>query len=331
MLEQRETQIRTAAEIARTAVSELDPDVFFQQVADLMQSRFNLYYVGVFILDESGHYATLRAGTGEAGKKMLAEGYRLAVGSTSAVGYAISSREAHITSGEEAQDLHRVNPYLPEARSEMALPMLSGERVLGAVSVQSDRPNAFNRDDITIFQSIVDSLAIALENAHLFQQLQNSLQELQAVHRQYVRQSWGDITERTQGISYTYAREAEEEDAHPVQDIFQPATVEIPLVLRDEPIGYLSLESSRPALTPQEMNFVEAVVQQTALALENIRLVEETQRSAQRARIISDFSEELSRAMDVEQVIKTAVRELGRLAAVSEVAVHIDPAPEDEE
>jgi GAF domain-containing protein len=90
-------------------------------------------------------------------------------------------------------------------------------------------------------------------------------------------------------------------------------------------IGNFSLEADRPHLTPQEKNFIETVIQQTALALENIRLVEETQRTAQQERVISAISEELSRAMDVENVIKTAVRELGRLPNIREVSIHIEP------
>jgi len=330
-LKQREIQIRTAAEISRTAVSELDPNVFFQRVVDLMRNRFELYYVGVFTLDDSGHYAILRAGTGDAGRQMMANDYRIAIGSTSTAGYAIINKKAHIATEDEIQNPQHANPYLPETRSELVLPMISGERALGAISVQSTQPNAFTPNDIPIFQSIADSLAIALENANLFQQLQKSLQELQQVHRQYVRQSWKEVAKWEDSISYTYDRASGDEHTHPEnQEKPQPTTIKIPLVLRDEPIGYLSLESERPRLTPQEMNFVESIVQQTALALENIRLVEETQRSAQQARIISKFSEEISRSMDVERVLKTAVRELGHLTSVSEATVHIIPALPDE-
>jgi len=329
-LQRREVQIRTAAEISRAAVSELDPDVFFQRVVDLVRKRFDLYYVGVFTLDESGHYAVLRAGTGEAGRRMLAANHRLAIGSTSMVGYAVSNREARIASDVEMETIRYANPYLPETRSELAIPMISGDRALGAITVQSAQPRAFDQDDIVVFQGIADSLAIALENARLFQQLQESLQEIQEVHRQYIRQSWMEVTDRTHGISYTYDRATTEKISGIEQEIFQPSTMEVPLVLRDEPIGYLSLETARPTLTPQEMSFIESVAQQTALALENIRLVEETQRSAQQAYIISNLSDELSRAMDVERVLKIAVRELGRLPNISEATVHIDPSAVEE-
>jgi GAF domain-containing protein len=261
---------------------------------------------------------------------MLADHHRLAVGSTSMVGYAISNKEARIASDVEMENIRYANPHLPETRSELAIPLVSGDRALGAITVQSAQAHAFDQDDIVVFQGIADSLAVALENARLFQQLQDSLQEIQEVHRQYIRQSWLEVTDRTHGISYTYDRAITEKDALTDQEIFQPATMEIPLVLRDEPIGYLSLETARPTLTPQEKSFIESVVQQTALALENIRLVEETQRVAQQASIVSDFSDELSRAMDVERVLKTAVRELGRLPNISEVSVHIDPSPVEE-
>ena len=104
-----------------------------------------------------------------------------------------------------------------------------------------------------------------------------------------------------------------------------PTALELPLLLRDQAIGNLSIEADRTTLSPQEYAFIEAVTQQTVLALENIRLLEETQRTAQQDRIVNTISEQLSRTLDVEHVIKTAVRELGRLPNVSEVSIHIEP------
>lgn len=323
-LERRELQVRTAAEISRAVVAELDPDTLFQRVVDLLQTRFNLYYVGVFTVDPSGHYAVLRAGTGEAGERMLARNHQLAIGTTSMIGYAISQRESRIASDVGLDAHHFDNPDLPDTRSELALPMVTAEKALGAITVQSTIPSAFDEDDIIVYQGVADSLATAIENAHLFQQVQTSLEEVQTLHRQYLLESWGSVTSQTQGLNYTYDKEA-----HPSDDVaytnLPPTSLELPLLLRDQAIGNLSIEADRTALTPQEHTFIETVMQQTALALENIRLVEETQRTAQQDRVVSTISEELSQAMDVESVIKAAVQALGRLPNVTEVSVHIDP------
>ncbi|HBY07917.1 MAG TPA: hypothetical protein DEH22_09100 [Chloroflexi bacterium] len=321
-LERREVQIRTAAEISRTAVAELDPHILFQRVVELVQSRFNLYYVGVFVVDPSGHYANLQAGTGEAGQRMLARKHRLAIGSTSMIGYAISNKEARIAS-DVGLDAHRFdNPDLPETRSELALPMISGERVLGALTVQSTLSSAFDQNDIIVLQGIADSLATALENANLFQQLQASLQEVQAIQKQYLQESWSNVLAKSRSLSHTYTSESPNVDG---QSHFSATSLDFPLILRDQIIGNLSLETDRSNLTPQERGFIDAVIKQTTLALENVRLVEETQRTAQQERIVGTISEELSRVMDVENVIKIAVRELGRLPNINEVSIFIEP------
>ena len=321
VLERREVQIRTAAEISRSAVAELDPDILFQRVVDLIQSRFGLYYVGVFVIDETGHYAILRAGTGEAGRKMLAQNHRLPIGSTSMVGYAISRKEARIASDTGLEAIRFNNPDLPDTHSELALPMISGDRALGAITVQSNRSDAFDQDDIVVLQGIADSIATALDNANLFQQLQDSLEEVRTTQRQYIRDSWESIPQIS-GVSHTHQRETIESN---IQSPFSSAGLDFPLMLRDQMIGNLSLEAERPHLTPQEQSFIEAIIQQTALALENIRLVDETQRTAQQEQIIGSISEELSRAMDVDSVLKAAVRELGKLPNIREVSIHIEP------
>lgn len=327
-LERRELQVRTAAEISRAVVAELNPDTLFQRVVDLLQSRFNLYYVGVFTVDSSGHYAVLRAGTGEAGERMLARNHQLAIGSTSMIGYAISQKESRIASDVGLEAHHFDNPDLPLTRSELALPMIAAGKVLGAITVQSTISNAFDKDEIVVYQGVADSLATAITNANLFQQVQTSLEEVQSLHSQYLLESWGALTERMRGISYSYNQEDSQRENIANYNL-TPAVHDFPLVLRDQIIGNLNIETNRAALTPHEKTLIEAVTQQTALALENVRLVEETQRNAQQDRVVNAISEELSRAMDVESVIKTAVQELGRLPAVAEVSVHIDPVEND--
>ena len=240
------------------------------------------------------------------------------------IGTAISNKEARIAGDVALDPLHYKNPDLPRTRSELALPMISADRVLGAITVQSMVPNAFDENDIIVLQSVSDSLATAIVNANLFQQVQNSLKEVQAVHRQYILESWENVTARDQGLNYTYEKAPSAPDKV-TSSLSRESNFEIPLVLRDQAIGQLIIETDRPTITPQEQAFIEAVTQQTALALENVRLVKETQRNAQQDRIISTISEELSLAMDVDSVLKTAVRELGRLPNVTEVSVHIEP------
>jgi GAF domain-containing protein len=253
---------------------------------------------------------------------MVANNHQLPINQSSLIGNAISNKEPQVVGDVILDPNHFKNPDLPRTRSELAIPMISASRVVGAITVQSMTADAFDENDIIVFQSVADSLATALDNANLFQQAQKSLEEVQELHRQYLLESWENVTSRDQDISYTYENVATE--AGISTSLPQLGQLEVPLLLRDQTIGHLSIETDRPTITPQEQAFIEAVTQQTALALENIRLVEETQRNAQQDRVISGISEKLSLAMDVDNVLKTAVRELGQLPNVTEVSIHIE-------
>ncbi len=166
----RASQLATAAEVARVAASILDLQQLLSQTAELVREQFNLYYVGIFLIDETGRWAVLRAGTGEAGRKMLEMGHKLEVGGPSMIGWCTAYGKPRIALDVGREAVRFENPLLPETRSEMALPLLSRERVIGAMTVQSDRPAAFTLEDIQVLQTVANQLATAIENAYLYQE-----------------------------------------------------------------------------------------------------------------------------------------------------------------
>jgi putative methionine-R-sulfoxide reductase with GAF domain len=202
VLERRSTQLGTVAEVSRIVSSVLDSRELAQQIVDLVRERFDLYYVGLFLVDRgseadhAGRWAYLEAGTGEAGRKMQKQRHGLKVGGNSMVGQCVATGEARIASDVGKEAMHFKNPLLPETRSELALPLVSRGEIIGAPSVQSSREAAFTDEDIAIFQTLAGQLANAIENARLLEQTQTALQELQASTRAYVRQSWGSYLRR---------------------------------------------------------------------------------------------------------------------------------------
>ncbi|MEJ2560791.1 MAG: GAF domain-containing protein [Anaerolineae bacterium] len=208
-LEQRVTErtqgLKTAAEVARATTSVLDPDQLLRQVVDLARERFDLYYVGLFLLDEERKFAVLRAGTGEAGQQMLAQGHKLEVGGDSMIGQCVARSEARIALdvGEEAARFD--NPFLPETRSEMALPLRSRGRVIGAMTVQSVQEAAFDEADIAVMQTMADQVAVAIDNAQLFAQTQAALLEMEATQRRYLGQAWSKYTHGGAVSGYEYS------------------------------------------------------------------------------------------------------------------------------
>jgi len=319
-LERRENQIRTAAEISRTISAELDPEKILQQVVELVKIRFDLYYVGVFLLDESNKFAVLRVGSGEAGEKMIEDGHILAVGGSSMIGWAISHRQARVALDVGEDAVHFQNSYLPQTRSEIALPMVSENNVLGAMSIQSIKPEAFDQDDIVVLQGIADSLAISIENANLFNQVQENLEEIKTLHRQYLANTWADVLAEDSNTKYTFDG---------IREGITPPTegnlniLSIPLVLRDQVIGTIEIEHSRERLTLEEEGLVSDIAMQTAQALENARLVRQTERGSQFNRSITDITSKVWSSTSVDTILRTALQELGNTLGASDGLIQL--------
>ncbi len=175
LAQQREGQVRTAAEIARDTTGTLDVEVLLEKSINLVRERFGFYHASIFLLDEQGEYAVLRESTGEAGRKMKEAGHRLAVGSKSIVGQVSATNHALIVNNVSVDPTHLPNPLLPDTRSELAIPMIAAGRLLGALDVQSTQENAFNEEDVGVLQILADQLAVAVVNGELFEKTQELL------------------------------------------------------------------------------------------------------------------------------------------------------------
>ncbi len=190
-MERRNLQLQTAALVSRAASSILDPDVLVKDTVEIVQKRFDLYYVGLFLVDETGEitreprkWAVLRAGTGEAGKTMLGRGHRLEIDGPSMIGHCIATNRAQIWRGDEADlTLRYRNPVLPDTRSEMALPLVSRGEVIGAMTFQSTRPGDFTEADISVLQTMADQVANSIQNARLFGRTQDALSETERLYQ----------------------------------------------------------------------------------------------------------------------------------------------------
>ncbi len=179
--QQRVRQIETGAEISKITSSILDPDKLIAQAVNLIKKGFDFYYVGVFLTDVAKNQAVLRAGSGAEGKRQLEAKHSLTLDESSMIGWCITNKQARIALDVGQDAVHFNNPYLPLTRSEMALPLISRDIVIGAVTIQSEKPSAFNNDDIASLQIMADQLANAIVNSQLYQKSQQSAQELETL------------------------------------------------------------------------------------------------------------------------------------------------------
>ena len=182
--QRRARLLEATAQVGRSVTSILDADALLKETVRILCNAYGFYYAGIFLVDATGDWAVLRAGHGEAGAEMIAEGYKLKIGDQSMVGMAIAERRALFTQDVKEEPLHFKNPHLPLTLAEMALPLIVGAgaqtRIIGAVTVQSKEEAAFTGEDITTLQTMADQLAIAIDNARL-------LKDLEATHAELVR------------------------------------------------------------------------------------------------------------------------------------------------
>jgi GAF domain-containing protein len=234
------------------------------------------------------------------------------------ISWAITNNRTRIAQDVEAESVRFNNPYLPETRSELAIPIIRQEESLGAISIQSRELDAFKADDISIFEGIANALAIAFENTQLFTRAQNALDEVRSLNRGYLMRAWSEIANVDGNLRYSY----ENYQANSQAD---GNLVEVPLSLRDQTIGSITLEMEDETLTPEQKDFIDVIITQTALALENARLINEIQRRATQEQILNDLTAEFSLATNIDDILKSALRQLNEIPAVSEASIQLAP------
>lgn len=327
-LAQRTHLIEAAADVGRAAATILDTDDLFQEVVDLIRSRFDLYYVGLFTVDEASEWANLRAGTGEAGKVMLARGHRIKVGQ-GMVGWTISNARPRIA-GEAGTDAVRLtSAELPLTRAEAALPLISRNRVLGALTVQSERSDAFDPSTVTVLQTMADQVAVALDNARLFAESQQSLDALRRSYGELSRAAWVD-TLRTRAVRGYFSDERgifpvrADENVEPAQAA-QSLELALPIKVREQTLGVLHAQKpdGSEAWTDDEAALLNSLVDQLSVALENARLYEDTQRLADRQRVAAEVSARIRESLDIDTVLQTAVSEMRRAIGLEEIVIRL--------
>lgn len=310
---ERTKQLTAMNEVGRAASSSLDPDELITRVVNLFPEQFGYYYAAIYLLDPSEKWAELRYATGEAGKVLRQNHHRLDVSGRSMVGGAIREKIARIAQ-VASQEKHRFeNPLLPYTRSEIALPLIAGDRVLGALNIQSMKEADFTPQVIETMQNMSGQVAIALENARLFQEAQQVIKEMRAVQQQYLMEGWQGFTSDNNELEYAVGDEFRE----------NAKVIEVPISLRDQILGEIMLEGNEE-WTVDQQSLVDAVAKQAAIALENARLVSETRQTAVRERMLAEINSKIWSAATIDSILQTTVKELGRRLDASQATIELN-------
>jgi len=335
-MQRRANRLQAVAEVAHAITSVQDMDRLLQLVTYLISERFDYYHVGIFLLDQTGENAILQAANSEGGQRMLAKGHQLKVGEKGIVGYATGTGEPRIALDVGSDIVYFDNPDLPLTRSEMTLPLKVGGKIMGAMDVQSTEPSAFTEEDVATLSTLADQVAIAIQNTRLFSETNRALKELETLHTQYLQQAWSQVVEERSKNGYQYRNgkviplPLDSSDviwqqvkagipvvvSSPLDDngveMSPGSALLVPISVRSQVIGALHLPSPEGKYLWDEQNIslVKEVADQIGLALENARLLEQTQIRAEREHLVADITTKLRASNSPQEIIQTAAREL---------------------
>jgi GAF domain-containing protein/HAMP domain-containing protein len=340
-LERRSIQLEAAAQVAGEAASVLDPQELLSRVVTLVNERFGFYHAGIFLVDDAGEYAVLRAASSEGGQHMLARGHRLRIGHEGIVGYVTGQGEPRIALDVGADAVFFNNPDLPDTRSEIALPLRARGEIIGALDVQSEEPGAFSKEDVAVLQTLADQVAMTISNARLFQQAQEGLEAMRRAYGEISREMWSQMLRPRlykgqrydpRGILSVDGQWREEmklavrkEETILGQDS-SSLTLTTPIKVRNQIIGVLDAHKPTSAgeWTPEQVALMETLTDQLGLALESARLYQDTQRRAARERLTGQIAGRMREILDVDSVLKTAVREIGEELQLHDLSIQLE-------
>jgi GAF domain-containing protein len=342
-LERRTNYLEASAQVSHTASSTLNTDQLMRRAVDLIRERFNLYYVGLFLLGEATEWAVLRAGTGSAGRALVADGYQLPISGNSAVGQSIATGRLCVV--QETDTLRLATEQLPNTCCEVALPLRSRGQVIGALTVHSDSPGVFDDTLTAVLQSMADQVAVALDNARLLAESQEALTAERRAYGQASRDMWGQMMSAGLAPGFGYVSQ----QIVPIGDEQTPqmeaalrheksvvvatqtgSALALPIKVRGQTIGVVDMQKKTPGSewTAEEVTLVETLTEQLSVALESARLYQDTQQRASREQLAAQVTARMRETLDMDTVLKTAVFEIGQALGLAEVEVRMGTGAE---
>ena len=332
-LELRSEQLQAASNLGSTVTSILDLEELTQRVVNLIQDRFGLYYVGLFLVNENRESAVLKSGSGSVGQAMLAREHKIKIGE-GVVGQCIFRAEARVTLDADSNSIQGVTLDLPKTKSEAAIPLRSRGQVLGALSIHSTQARAFDDATITTFQAMADQIAIAIDNARLFSETQKALESTRQAYGELSRDAWLDhlntkpirLHRNMHGLSLVEADDLYPETKRPNGvPKNKNGFVEIQIKVRNQVIGVIQAQKpiKSGAWNEEDQEMLVTLTDQLGVALESARLFEETLMRAERERLVGDISSRIRETLDIETVLMTAAKEMRNALDLDEVEVRM--------
>jgi GAF domain-containing protein len=325
--------------------SDSSPEVTIQKAITAIQDQFGYYFIGAFEKDEKGEYAVLKAGTGQEGINLLSRSFRLRLNEMGIISHCFNEAEMRL-SPKIREDLNYIqNPLLPSTLSELAIPLIYDEKVIGVIDFQSSKVNAFSPEELKILRTLTDQIAVSYQKAQISQQLKKVQEEAETTYRQFTQRTWrAHLRQAKSKFSYRYRGNMVEKEAPQSIEVFKAmnedksviirdqalpgatdrsTSLAVPIRLRGQVIGAMDIKIGAGQIPSDLEPLIETICNRLAVALENARLVEEIQAKADREHRVSEISNKIRSSPNVDQVLRTAAAQIGQALGASEVLIHL--------
>jgi GAF domain-containing protein len=324
--------IRTSADISRVIVNSSSLEGMLNKVVEKIWESTGFYHIAVYLLDQNGEWAVLQAAAGATGEMLIKSSIKVMVGQEGMVGYVARHGEPRVTQDVSVDPFQFTNPALPETLSEAALPVKKSGHILGVLDVHSIEKAAFNQDSISILQNIADQLAVAIENFNLAKDHRTAVNELQMTleasrkaYSEISREAWSAYIRSRSDLAFVCdARDQiSEAPKTPDSEIYQSihsgrivldetGELALPIKIREQVMGVVRLKKpeSFQEWTEDEIDLMENLVDQLGMALESARLYNDTQKRAEKERLISDITSKIRASTNLDVILQTAVQQL---------------------
>ncbi len=331
-LDRRSAQLEAASFVARSAAEIHDLKTLLDDVTTQITARFGFYHVGIFLTDEASVYVTLAAASSPGGQIMLARGHKLDIGRNNGiVGSAAHQKHTRISQDVSVDTGYSNNLDLPETHSEIAIPLLTQNQLIGVLDIQSTGINAFSAEDVFTLQTMTDQIALAIENNRLIEKSRIAILNLEAANAWNTKNNWENLLSSNGMKGYTYTPlgvfPINEHSSNPEIKPAIEKTLKIFLNLRGNNIGSITLKrnSNMVGWSDSEKEMAQLIATQVALAIENARLLEDTHKRALHEQTVNGFSTIFNRSLNVNTLLQNAVRELHSIPHVAEISILINP------
>lgn len=345
-LAQLATELRTIAEVNREIAVIRDQNTLLNVSASLIRERLGFYHVGIFLIDERGEFAILRGASSISAEEMLSDNFKIKIGEAGAVGNVTVTGQAYIAQDADIDTLQTNYRYLPETRSQIALPLRSYNVTIGVLDIQSKTRSSFNERELQSLQVLADQLAAAIENAQLVQRLEGALSELSKANQSKTQEIWRSAGKRLSASAYEYdglqirpvpqnispELISELENGHPiVHSTADKNTLLVPLTILGQVIGVVGLEQEDRSQqwTEEQIAIAQAAANRAALTLENARLFEESNRRAIKESTIFAATTRIGSVVSMENILQTTAEELEKVLSDSEITIQFIDDPSE--